>query len=106
MRYGLSEKDIQQIREVLASYPAVQKAILYGSRANNTYRNGSDIDLTLIGNQLDFSILCSIENDLDDLLLPYHIDLSIQHQIDNPSLLDHIQRIGKVFYTRASFLEN
>jgi hypothetical protein len=39
-----------------------------------------------------------IENELDDLLLPYKIDLSLFHALDNSELIDHIRRIGVVFY--------
>ena len=49
MKYGLKESYIQQIQFVFAEYPAIEKVILYGSRAKGNYRNGSDIDLTLVG---------------------------------------------------------
>ncbi|WP_291786580.1 nucleotidyltransferase domain-containing protein [Cecembia sp.] len=98
--FGLSEQTIEAIQKVLLKYPQVDKAVLYGSRAIGNYRPGSDIDLTLLGQDLDLTILHQVENDLDDLLLPYKIDLSIYHQINNPEFLDHILRIGKVFYER------
>lgn len=97
-RYGLSQHDIEAIQGVFKQYPTIQKAILYGSRAKGNYRYNSDIDLTLIGEQLTYSDLIHIDNDLDDLLLPYTIDLSIYHQIDNPDLIEHIERVGLVFY--------
>lgn len=96
--YGLSQHDIEAIQGVFKQYPAIQKAILYGSRAKGNYRYNSDIDLTLIGEQLTYSDLVQIDTDLDDLLLPYTIDLSIYHQIDNPNLIEHIERVGLVFY--------
>ena len=100
MRYGLKDKAIEQIISVLAGYPQVEKAILYGSRAKGNYKIGSDIDLTMIGDMLTIHIINQISNDLDDLLLPYTFDISIFHQISNPDLVDHIERIGKVFYER------
>ena len=57
-------------------YPQIDKVILYGSRATGTYRNGSDIDLTFCGEGLTHKVLTKIDNDLDDLLLPYTIDIS------------------------------
>jgi len=60
--------------------------ILYGSRARGNYRNGSDIDLALVGKELDLTTLFKVETELDDLLLPYKIDLSIHHKIENPDL--------------------
>jgi hypothetical protein len=44
--------------------------------------------------------LLKIENEIDDLLLPYEIDLSLFHKIENPQLIDHINRVGKVFYEK------
>jgi predicted nucleotidyltransferase len=96
--FGLSEQTIEAIQKVLLKYPQVEKAVLYGSRAMGNFRPGSDIDLTLFGQSLDLSILHKIEDDLDDLLLPYKMDLSIYKQIKNPDFLDHIHRVGKVFY--------
>ncbi|HEY8388843.1 MAG TPA: nucleotidyltransferase domain-containing protein [Parasegetibacter sp.] len=101
MMYGLKSEAISSIGKVLAKYPEVEKAILYGSRAKGNYRSGSDIDLTLMGENLTLTVLHRIENELDDLLLPYKIDLSLFHQIKNPELLDHIQRVGKVFYENS-----
>ncbi len=101
MPYGLNEPDIQQIRKVLGQYPEVKQAILYGSRATGNYRPASDIDLTLTGEKLTLTHLLAIENQLDDLLLPYKIDLSILSQIENSALVEHIQRFGIVFYERV-----
>ena len=74
--------------------------LLYGSRAKGSYRPGSDIDLTIEGEQLSLSQLLAIENQIDDLLLPWMVDISLKHRIDNPALLDHIERVGVTFYTR------
>lgn len=98
--YGLNDIAIEKIQGVFSKYEAIDKALLYGSRAKGNYRNGSDIDLSLVGKTLDLSTLFSIENDLDDLLLPYKIDLSIFHKIENPDLIDHIDRIGIIFYEK------
>ena len=37
---------------------------------------------------------------LDDLYLPYRFDLALFHHIHHADLLDHIQRVGKVFYRK------
>jgi type I restriction enzyme S subunit len=73
---------------------------LYGSRAKGNYRPNSDIDLTLKCKNVDLSTLFKIETDLDDLLLPYKIDLSIFHKIENQDLIEHINRVGVVFYEK------
>jgi predicted nucleotidyltransferase len=98
MDYGLKPTTVQLIQAIFSQHPDIKSAILYGSRAMENYRNGSDIDLTLLGDKLDLSEQLKIENELDELFLPYKIDLSIYHQISNTDLLAHISRVGKVFY--------
>ena len=49
MNYGLSDATVEKIQTVLAGFPQVEKALLYGSRAKGSFKPGSDIDLTLIG---------------------------------------------------------
>ena len=87
---------------LLIHYPQVEQAILYGSRAAGTYRNGSDIDLTLYGEALTFSTLNKIIDNLDSLFLPYTIDLSIFANISDTDIIDHIQLVGVTFYKRQS----
>lgn len=96
--FGLKETTIEKIQGVFAKYPEIEKAVLYGSRAKGNYRNGSDIDLTLIGDSLTYNQLLRIEMEIDDLLLPYKMDLSLYRQIENPDLLEHIDRVGITFY--------
>ena len=79
----------------------MEEAILYGSRAKGNERPGSDIDLTLNGPNLNLQVINRISRELDDLLLPYTIDLSVFRQISNSDLLDHIERVGQVFYRKS-----
>lgn len=97
---GLKDSTIEKIRSVFARYPQIDKVILYGSRAMGKQRNGSDIDLTMLGTGVTHSLQLKVENELDDLLLPYKIDLSVFGAIDNEELRAHIQRVGVVFYRR------
>lgn len=99
--YGLKPHIIKAIQDVFSRFPEVHSAVIYGSRAKDNYRNGSDIDLALKGEKLNLSLLQKIENELDELFLPYKIDLSIYHQISNEDLLGHIERVGKVFYEKV-----
>ncbi len=98
MAFGLSDEVIVKIKEVFAAYPDIDEAVIYGSRAKGNPRPGSDIDLTLKGPGLNLQTLNKIGRDLDDLLLPYTFDLSIHRQISNQDLLNHIERVGYIFY--------
>ncbi len=101
-RFGLPETTIQKISAVLARHPQVKQAILYGSRAKGNYKHGSDIDLTLRGEaDLNLRVLYQIVDELDDLLLPYTIDLSLYNHIADPDVIAHIQRVGVTFYEKG-----
>lgn len=100
MKFGLKEKTIEQINKIFAKYSQIEKVILYGSRAKGSFKHGSDIDLTLIGNGLNLSIINKISLAIDDMLLPYTFDISIYDQISNSDLIKHIEMVGVAFYER------
>ncbi len=100
MKYGLKDSDIQAICSVFRQHDSIEKALIYGSRAKGNYRNGSDIDIVLMGENLDLTTLMKVEDQLDDLMLPYKIDLSLFHQIENQDLIEHINRVGSCFYSK------
>lgn len=97
--YRLDAQTIRKIKGVLKEFPAVEAAVLYGSRAKGNCRKGSDIDITLKGESIDHQTLNKIHRKLDDLLLPYTFDISLFNQIDNGDLIAHIERVGKTFYS-------
>ena len=103
MNHGLSAPTVERIGTVLAHYSEIEKAVLYGSRAKGNYKNGSDIDLTFFGDHdLTLNILVRIDEELDDLMLPYMFDLSIYKTLTDPDFIEHIQRVGVVFYERST----
>jgi predicted nucleotidyltransferase len=95
---GLPAPAIEKICVVFKDYPQIDRVFLYGSRALGTHRPGSDIDLCVQAESFGLTELLEIENRIDDLLLPWKVDLSLLHSIDNPALLDHIRRVGVIFY--------
>ena len=76
---------------------------MYGSRAKGNYKNGSDIDLTLIGKNLnpDDSIY-PLKEELDKLYLPYTFDISILSKLDKLEFINHILKVGKIFYQKET----
>ena len=102
MKYGLTDEALARMEGVFAKFPAVNQVLLYGSRAKGNYRPGSDIDLTFLGDGVDEKLMSQIEAELEELLLPYQFDLSIFSKITHPELIDHIQRLAKVCYSKKS----
>jgi predicted nucleotidyltransferase len=96
-RFGLSSKTISALKSVFSKYPQIERVIIYGSRAKGNFRPGSDIDLTLVAPSLNLTELLKIENEIEELMLPYKIDLSLRHTIENQELLEHLDRVGIEF---------
>jgi len=105
-KHGLSEKTVSKIASVLERFPAVEKAVLFGSRAKGVHKRGSDIDLALVGVGLTWRILGTIDDALDDLLLPYKFSLIIYNTNTDPAVAAHIRRVGCSFYEREPALSN
>jgi predicted nucleotidyltransferase len=100
LEIGISETNLEEIRDFAMKYPTIEKIVLYGSRAKGNFRPGSDLDMVLIGDELKLKDQLSFWGDLDDSYQPYLFDVAILSHIKNQSLLDHIQRVGKVIYKK------
>jgi predicted nucleotidyltransferase len=101
-RFGLSPQVIERIQSVFRKNSAIHEVVIYGSRAKGTFKPGSDIDLAVVGPGLNAGDLLSLDLLLDDLSLPYKIDLSLLHLIEQKDLLEHIRRVGQVFYRKEA----
>ena len=93
---GIPQADSQQLLELIRSHPRVEKVVLYGSRALGRQRAGSDIDLCLEAPSMKLGDLLELGAALDDLLLPWQIDLQLRHLIAHEGLLAHIERVQPV----------
>ena len=100
MKYGLKGSTLKRIIDIFANYSKIEKVLLYGSRAKGNYKEGSDIDLALIGEEISIRDLNRILLELDELYLPYSFDLVIFDRIENNDLIDHINRVGIIIYQR------
>lgn len=101
MKFGLSDSVIKELQDVFRRHKNISKVLIFGSRAKGNYREGSDIDLVAIGNDLEYSQIIKILTEIDDLELLYSVDLlDYSKTIDTP-IGDRINRVGQVFYQSA-----
>ncbi len=94
MNTGLPQEQFKRILDIFRRYPQVTDVILFGSRAKGNFREGSDIDFALKGENLDHRLLTQVEMDYDALELPWELNLVVYDTIENPDLKEHIDRIG------------
>jgi predicted nucleotidyltransferase len=97
--FGLPAATLAKLRRAFDAHPLLRRVIVYGSRAKGCARPGSDIDLALDAPGLPFAEFLRIEQELDDLSLPYEIDLALLGQIESADLLEHIGRVGRPLWS-------
>ncbi|WP_027183652.1 nucleotidyltransferase family protein [Desulfovibrio inopinatus] len=100
MRYGLRESILHDMVAVFKKYPHIERVVLYGSRAKGCFKPGSDIDICLYGKNITTMEKNLIAIDLDELDLPYIIDIAVFDSLSHAALRELIERVGIVLYQR------
>ncbi|MBF0185190.1 MAG: nucleotidyltransferase domain-containing protein [Magnetococcales bacterium] len=100
MGYGLSDGVLDTIRTVWGQFPAVERVVLYGSRAKGSNRPGSDIDLALFAATMTVFDLVPVEEALEELMLPYLFDLTLFSESLSVHLQNEIIQSGVEIYRR------
>ncbi|MFK8294596.1 nucleotidyltransferase domain-containing protein [Capnocytophaga canimorsus] len=98
-QFGLEAAVLTSFQNIFEKFENIEKVIVYGSRAKGNFRYNSDIDLSIIG-EISYDDLLKIELLIDELLLPYKVDLSVFNNINNSELKAHIERVGIVLYKK------
>ena len=101
MKFGLSDTVIKELQDVFRRYANIKKVLIFGSRSKGNYRAGSDIDLAVIGKDIDYRLILNLQCDIEDLELLYSIDLIDYQKKKGTPIGNHIDRVGQVFYEAA-----
>ncbi len=92
MRFGLSEEIYIKIEEIVKNNKKY-KFKIFGSRAKNTYKNTSDIDIAIFEN-VSKEDEYKIRNEFDLLNIIYKIDLVFVDKSTKKEFLKEIQKEG------------
>ena len=102
MKYGLLDDQLEIIEKALGSHPEIETAVLYGSRAINTFKEASDVDIALKGEKVNKDLAINLkiyfEEETD---LPYFFDCLSYHDLDNKKLKEQIDKYGIIIYRKA-----
>lgn len=101
MKFGLSETVIKELQDIFRRHTNIKKVLIFGSRSKGTYRTGSDIDLAVVGEGIEYNQILTILCEIDNLELLYNIDLLNYETKKGTPIGDHIDRVGQVFYEAA-----
>ena len=102
MGNGLTTEEQKTIAAVFAQVPAIERAVLFGSRAMGLARSNSDVDIALYGEKLSLPDILHTASLLEETPLPYQFDLISHASITSPDLLEHIRQYGKEMYRKES----
>lgn len=99
MNFGLSQNTINIIISTLSQYREIKRAVIFGSRSMGNYKNGSDIDIAVFGEDITQEIVNKISIELNENKpLPYYFDIIHYNTIKNNELLEHINNYSKLLY--------
>ncbi len=99
MNFGISKEDLKLLKSVFSEFAGINQAIIFGSRAMDNYKKGSDIDIAIKG-EIDSEVLAKINYRLnEELPLPYFFDVVNYNKIKNKKLVEHIDKYGIIFFT-------
>lgn len=94
MNDGLKDRYRETVLQTLSEFPQIERAVLFGSRAMGTFSRTSDIDIALYGD-ITLKDQARIADALDQLSIPYRVDLVRMKTVTSPELLEHINVYGK-----------
>lgn len=96
MDTGLTAADINRITAAIKQFPEIEAAVIFGSRAKDTYKKASDVDLAIKGRDVSPDIIQRLSFLLnEELPLPYYFDVVHYESLENQLLVEHIDRVGK-----------
>jgi len=104
MKFGLPSQFLDLVISFGNTNPKVEQIILYGSRATGRYRNGSDVDLALVGSQLTIDDIIQFEKQLETLDILNKFDVLIFDKISSPELKELILTSGIELYSRTNYV--
>ena len=100
-KFGLQEKDLLCIIQSFKEYSTIDKVSIYGSRARGDFKDGSDIDLVLYGQNIDFKTISAIHSKLENNnFIPLMFDITHYENINNPNLQNRIDNESQLIYQR------
>ncbi len=101
--FGLKDNIINIIVNELSKFKEIKRALIFGSRAKKNYKQGSDIDIAIIGKDINYDIVIKLKTILNqESAIPHYVDIVHYNEISNPDLTEHIDRVGKDFFPKTN----
>lgn len=93
MKFGLNEREYDEIKILYFLFPNIKEILIFGSRARGDYKKVSDIDLAIKG-ELTKLDMANIRNYFDEGKIPYKVDVVEYEKISNEAFKENIDSEG------------
>lgn len=97
--FGITQTQYNTILSIFSSFADIEEVRIFGSRAKGTHKPNSDIDLAIM-NTISLQTLVHLTNAFEESDIPYKIDLVAYHESIPEALREHIDRVGKPFWSK------
>ncbi len=98
LKFGLSHDIMNDFCNVFSAYQEIDHVVVFGSRAKNTFQDGSDIDLAVFAPTMSHDRFSQLWNQLDELPLIFKLDVLHWDSLGNQPLKEKILRDGRKIY--------
>lgn len=99
-QFGLAERDFKTIENIFNKYSEIREVFIFGSRATNKHKQGSDIDLAVINEGVPPQTIKALAAEFEESSLPYKVDLAYLPDLNQNDLAAQIHRIGILIYKK------
>ncbi len=100
--FGITDKSYTQLIEQLRQQAEIEEVKIFGSWAMGNYKDGSDIDLCIYGENVTQQHLFKLKYNIEEnTYIPYLIDLVLFDSIKSDELIIHLKQYGKTIYSRG-----
>ena len=93
---------MSEVFRILSAHPQITLVFVFGSRAKGTFHNGSDLDLVIMNDNVEPKTVDQVIGAFNESSLPFSVDLVQYHALTHDSFKSHIDRVGKVFYSKPT----
>ncbi|KXG78808.1 hypothetical protein AN618_01460 [Fervidicola ferrireducens] len=95
----IDEKILNELRRIFEKY-AVQKVLLFGSRARGDFKKTSDVDLAIFSENITDREFSLIVDEIDEIDTPLSFDVVHFEKLKKDSLKEKILKDGVLIYER------
>ncbi len=96
---GVNIKTARQIIKLILAHKGLEKIVIFGSRANDSFKDNSDIDIAIFGKNWKDKDINIVKNSLEVFIkTPLKFDIVNFHNLKKPALKENILKEGRVLY--------